>query len=217
MRSFSQVLFALVLVLVLPAALAQPGPPPAGDAAHGGQVAAEHCSSCHGQKGESTDPGTPRLDGQVLPYLLPQIFILQAGIRPTTVENHIPASLTQQDLADLAAFFSSQAPAGASWEGQDASLMERGKTLFEDGDVGVGLIACAVCHGAVGEGVAELSIPRITGQAPTYVAAILNEFAQVPDFGVPAANAMHVIASRLSAPDLNAIVAYLAGQPWGSK
>lgn len=43
---------------------------------------------------------------------------------------------------------------------------------------------------------------------------ILTEFATVPDFGVPAPNAMHVVASNIAPADFGAVVAFLASQPW---
>lgn len=219
MRSISAVPIGLVFSWLIGFSLIGLAQPPfglTGDAAHGGEIAAQQCVSCHGPNGNSTSSSTPRLSGQIYPYLLIQEYILKTGERPSPVMNPVAANLSDQDIADLAAFWSSQTPAGAAWEGQDPALVESGKTIFEMGNVGAGVIACSICHGAQGQGVSELGIPRIMGQSPDYLTSILGEFAQVPDFGAAAPNAMHIIASRLSADDLNAIVAYLASQPWGN-
>jgi cytochrome c553 len=89
--------------------------------------------------------------------------------------------------------------------------------LFRAGNVEAGLIACAICHGENGSGVPAIGVPRIAGQGPGYLKKILTEFAMVPDFGDPFPNAMHVVASALSPDDMDAVVAYLAGQPWGDQ
>ncbi|MEX2542569.1 MAG: cytochrome c4 [Trueperaceae bacterium] len=215
----TRVLFAFVVVGFV-AGFAQENPPPplllTGDAERGAAIANETCAACHGANGNSTVPTFPRLAGQVQPYLAVQLFVLKEGRRPSAIMNPIASTLSYQEIADLAAYFSGQDPAGAPWPGQDPALVERGGELFAEGDVEGGLIACAVCHGPAGDGVASLGVPRITGQAPGYLKGILAEFAQVPDFGAPLPNAMHVVASALSAEDTDAVIAYLASQPWGN-
>jgi cytochrome c553 len=80
-----------------------------------------------------------------------------------------------------------------------------------------GLIACVICHGADGQGVTEIGVPRIAGQSPAYLQGILTTFAQVPDFGEPVPNAMHIVASALTPEDMSAVIAYLASRPWGDQ
>lgn len=189
---------------------------PQGDADSGSQLAQEQCVRCHHPRGDSDEPEQARIAGQNAPYLTLQLYALRAGARPSETMNPIAAELSDQDIADLAAFWSAAEPAGSAWDGQDETATERGRSIFEDVDAAAGQIACAVCHGTQGQGVADLVIPRIAGQAPVYLRAILAEFAAVPDFGMPAPNAMHIVASALSDDDVDAIVAYLASQPWGS-
>lgn len=188
----------------------------AGDAERGAQLAAQKCTSCHHAGHDLAAPEQPRIAGQVASYLAVQLDILRSGIRPSQAMNEIAAGLSDRDIDDLAAYWSGVGPAGPAWDGQDAFLIEPGRGLFMAGNVGTGVIACAVCHGKQGQGVAELVIPRISGQAPGYLAAVLQEFSAVPDFGQVSPNAMHIVASALDEADVKALVAYLASQPWGS-
>lgn len=185
--------------------------------ARGAELAAEQCASCHHRTDDSSAPEQPRIAGQNAPYLTWQLNALRAGLRPSKVMNEVAAGLSDQDIADLVAYWSSVKPTGSAWAGQDASLVAQGRKLFESGSVSTGLIACTVCHGEQGQGIRELAIPRISGQAPRYLKKALQEFAMVPDFGLARPNAMHTVASTMTHAELDAIVAYLASTPWGKQ
>lgn len=194
-------------------ALAQPP----GDPAAGGALFSEKCIGCHGTNGMSTTPSFPRLGGQVPGFLFPQLFILREGIRQSEIMNPIAAGLSDQDIADLVAFLSSQTADAPAWPDQDPSLVEQGQMLYEMGNYESGVIACSVCHGAAGQGDVDLGIPRIGGQSPGYLPNILNVFANLPDVGDAHANAMSLNTSKLSEDELTALVAYLASLPWGGE
>lgn len=222
----SRVVFAMGLLLVLAfgtTAAQDAGPPPEGpppvlllqgDVAAGAQIAESVCYECHTADGSSIDPDIPRIAGQFEDYLKLQLFVFKEGARPGTEMNEIAGDLTLQQIADVAAFLAQQEPNGVSWPGQDQALVGRGATVYNAGVVADNVIACAICHGPTGDGIAATGAPRIFGQAPGYLKAILTEFATVPDFGVPAPNAMHVIASNISQADFDAVVAFLASQHW---
>lgn len=222
----SRVVFAMGLLLVLAlgtAAAQEAGPPPEGpppvlllqgDAVVGANIAQSACFECHSADGNSIDPTMPRIAGQFEDYLKLQLFIFKIGARPGTEMNEIAGNLSDQQIADVAAFLANQEPNGVSWPGQDPALVERGATVFRAGVVADDVIACAICHGPMGDGIAAAEAPRIFGQAPGYLKTILTEFAMVPDFGVPTANAMHVVASNIAPADFDAVVAFLASQPW---
>src|SRR5690625_1176452 len=205
---------AIILIAFLSITFAQS--PPAADADRGAQLAEQQCLRCHHPGGDSPEPEQARIAGQNAPYLTFQLHALRAGARPSETMNPIAAELSDQDIADLVAFLSAAEPKGSALDGEDEAAAERGRAIFADGHAAAGQIACAVCHGYQGQGVAGLVIPRITGQAPGYLTAILAEFAAVPDFGMAQPNAMHVVAAALSETDLDAVVAYLASQPWGA-
>lgn len=217
----------VVLILGLVTGLAQEGGPPAapegpppvlmleGDPANGETLVDQICSGCHGVDGLSTTPAFPRLGGQVQEYIAIQAWLFKEGIRPSPIMAPVAAALSDQDIADAAAYLASVTPSGAPFPVADQALVERGAAVFHQGDVESGVIACAICHGRSGEGMSATGVPRIAGQSPTYLTGILNTFAMVPDFGEAFPNAMHIVASALTEEDLNAVVAFLAGQPWG--
>ena len=79
-----------------------------GDAASGKQKS-QTCAACHGPDGNSpTGPDFPRLAGQHYDYLLKALRDYKAGSRKNPIMGGQVGSLTSQDMADLAAFYSSQ-------------------------------------------------------------------------------------------------------------
>jgi cytochrome c553 len=181
------------------------------------EIVSDVCSACHGENGNSAVPTFPRLSGQVREFLALQTFLFKVGDRPNPIMGPVASSLSDQDIADVAAYLSSQTPGGQPWPGQDPALVERGHELFSEGSVAGGLIACAICHAANGQGVEQIGVPRIAGQSPAYLQGILTTFAQVPDFGEPVPNAMHIVASALTPEDVSAVIAYLASRPWSDQ
>lgn len=79
----------------------------AGDAAAGKQKSAV-CAACHGADGNSTSPEFPRLAGQHPDYLLKALTDYKSGARKNAIMNGFAASLSSQDMQDLAAYFSRQ-------------------------------------------------------------------------------------------------------------
>lgn len=223
-RLASLSLAALVLGFVT--GLAQEGPPTApegpppvlmleGNLDNGETIVNQVCSGCHGPDGVSTTPNFPRIGGQLQEYLAVQTWLFKEGIRPSPVMAPVASQLSDQDIADVAAYLASVTPSGAPFAVDDQAAAERGATVFHQGNVESGVIACAICHGRNGEGLPAAGVPRIAGQSPTYLTSVLNEFAMVPDFGNPIPNAMHIVASALTEEDFDAVVAFLASQPWG--
>ncbi len=98
-RSFATVAF-LCALLVHPAAYA------AGDAKAGRQKARQ-CQTCHGLDGLSKIPEAPNLAGQVEPYLIKSLGEYRDGTRKNEMMSVVAPALSDQDIADLAAYFSS--------------------------------------------------------------------------------------------------------------
>ena len=66
------------------------------------------CVSCHGADGNSTDPQFPRLAGQHANYLERALMDYRSGARKNPIMAGFAAGLTDADIANLAAYFSSQ-------------------------------------------------------------------------------------------------------------
>lgn len=79
----------------------------AGDAAKG-QELAETCSGCHGLDGNSTLGMNPKLAGQYESYLVRALKDYRSGARENAIMAGFAAALSDQDIKDLAAWFSSQ-------------------------------------------------------------------------------------------------------------
>ena len=96
-----------LLALVLAACVGVPAFA-AGDAAAGKQKS-QACAACHGADGNApTGPDFPRLAGQHYDYLLKALRDYKSGARKNPIMGGQVGGLSTQDMADLAAYFSSQ-------------------------------------------------------------------------------------------------------------
>lgn len=123
----------------------------AGDA-KAGQSKAAVCGACHGVDGNSPAPNFPKLAGQGERYLLKQMQDIKAGSTPGAAEGvgrkvlemtGMLDPLSDQDLADIAAYFSSQKPTVGM---ADPALVAQGEKLFRGGKLDMGMPACTGCH-----------------------------------------------------------------------
>ncbi|MYF30399.1 MAG: cytochrome c [Gammaproteobacteria bacterium] len=99
---------AIGVLLVVVAAVAI-GAEPVGNKADGATNAAV-CAACHGPKGISVNPLWPSLAGQQEAYLAKQIKEFRDGVRVEATMQPFVANLTDQDVADLAAYYASLSP-----------------------------------------------------------------------------------------------------------
>jgi len=79
----------------------------AGDAA-AGKAKSTVCAACHGADGNSLVPTFPKLAGQHAAYLEAQLKAFKAGTRVNPIMTAQAAPLSDADMANLAAYFSSQ-------------------------------------------------------------------------------------------------------------
>jgi cytochrome c553 len=78
-----------------------------GDPAAGKEKAAS-CAACHGADGNAQAPTFPKLAGQHADYLVHALKGYQSGARKNAIMQGLAAPLSEQDIADLAAWFASQ-------------------------------------------------------------------------------------------------------------
>ncbi|MEJ2059273.1 MAG: cytochrome c [Acidihalobacter sp.] len=98
---------SLIMTAALSFILAVPAVHAAGDPVAGKQKA-QMCVACHGKGGHSTNPAYPVLAGQYEDYLLRALKEYKSGARKNPIMTSMVASLTDQDMENLAAYFSSQ-------------------------------------------------------------------------------------------------------------
>lgn len=92
---------AILVVPSLAAGAALAGGDPAA-----GKAKAAVCVGCHGANGISTNPLWPNLAGQKAPYIVKQLKAFRAGTRQDPLMGPIAKNLSDQDMEDLAAYFS---------------------------------------------------------------------------------------------------------------
>lgn len=178
-----------------------------GDAA-AGQAKAAVCGACHSPDGNSVAPNFPKLAGQGERYLSKQMHDIKDGKRTVLEMTGLLTNLSDQDLADIAAYFASQK---GSIGAADPQLVERGRALFNGGDLSQGLPACTGCHSPNGAGLAAAGFPHLGGQHAQYVTKQLTDFREGNRTNDGDATTMRTIASKLSNKDIAALASYIQG------
>jgi cytochrome c553 len=177
--------------------------------ASAGQSKAAVCAACHGADGNSINPLWPSLAGQHPEYVTRQIMAFKAGHREDVLMASFAAPLSDQDIADLAAYFADQT---LTPKGADPALVEPGERLYRAGDAGRGIPACIACHGPAGQGNPLAGYPVVAGQHATYIANTLQAYAagtRRSDEGVNLM--MRDIAAQLSEEEMQAVASYMQG------
>jgi len=73
-----------------------------------GEQKSQPCQACHGKHGESSAPNFPKLAGQYASYLTQALHEYRDGTRKNAIMPAFASQLSDQDIEDLAAWFSSQ-------------------------------------------------------------------------------------------------------------
>lgn len=170
-------------------------------------IATQVCAACHNADGNSAIAANPRLAGMNAEYLYKQLSEFKSGARANAVMSGMVANLSEQDMRNLAAYFSAQTAKPAT--AQDQVLALAGQKVFRGGVQGSGVPACASCHGARGQGI-PVQFPRLAGQHSEYVYAQLNAF-RVGGRNNDAARMMRTIAEKMTDADMKAVSAYIQG------
>ena len=146
----------------------------AGDA-EAGKTKAAACGGCHGMDGNSLVPTFPKLAGQGEKYIAKQLAEFKAN---TTRQNEMmlgmAAALSEEDAADIGAFYATQKLAGPA--PADESKLAMGKQIYKGGNLTEGIPACQGCHGPRGGGIAGSGYPQVGGQYADYTLAQLKAF-----------------------------------------
>jgi len=169
---------------------------PEGDAAAGeAQVAV--CSACHGADGNGVAP-FPKLAGQGAKYLYKQLVDIRDGARPVPTMVGQLDNKTDQQLADIAAFYAAQTRSGGR---SDPELLELGRKVYAR--------RCAGCHGTHGEGGAVFPGLRRNG----LTLGPLSPYLATLYYGRPG-SPMKAFGQVLGAEELAALVIYQRNA-WG--
>ena len=170
-----------------------------------GQAKSQICAACHGLDGNSLMPQNPVLAGQVPGYIALQLAPFKSGVRKNPIMAGMTQLLSEQDMQDLDAWFSSQTAPPRTVSADDLELAHAGEKLYRGGDSEMSIPACMGCHGPVGFGIPP-NYPRLTGQWPTYLENQLLAFKD----GQRASPIMGPIAFRLSAEQIKTLAVYMS-------
>lgn len=172
-----------------------------------GKTRALACAGCHGVDGNGgANPEWPKLAGQVPEYIVHQLERFKSGKRKNPIMNGMAATLSEQDMKDVAAYFASQKiKLGAAG---DAELALKGQRIYRGGITDTGVPACMSCHGPSGHGIPP-NFPRLYAQNRAYAQKQLLDFRA--GRRVSANNIMPKIAMRLTEAQIKAVSEYLSG------
>jgi cytochrome c553 len=180
-----------------------------GDAA-AGETKAAACVACHGPAGNSAAPTFPKLAGQSSKYIYEQLTAFKSGKRNNPIMMPQAATLSDQDMRDLAAYFAAQKPAPGVASKESVAIAEK---IYRAGIPAKGVPACAACHGPTGAGSTPSGFPRIGGQQATYTSGALQRLRSGYAESLPEGNVktMASIASKLSDQEIEALASYVNG------
>ena len=204
--------FAMLPAAVAAAEEAKPAAA-AADPARAQQIVSQVCAACHGADGNSPASANPSLAGQPADYITLQLAHFKAGIRPSPIMQPMAASLSDDDMRALGAYFAQQQPKGQ--KAKDATSVKLAQQLYRGGDAANGVPACASCHLANGAGLPR-NYPRVGGQHADYTYAQLQAFKsgqrgndkEGKDVN---GRVMASIAARLTDAQMKAVADYMAG------
>ncbi|UCG72194.1 MAG: cytochrome c4 [Chromatiales bacterium] len=176
--------------------------------ADAGQKKAATCAACHGQDGNSLNPEWPSLAGQHEQYIVRALKAYRpGGSRNNVLMMGQVAALSEQDMADLGAYFAGQKRAPLT---ADPALVAAGERLYRGGNKARGISACIACHGPRGLGNPAAAYPAVAGQHATYTASSLRAYASQERESDPN-QMMRTISSLLSEEDIVAVSSYIQG------
>ena len=175
------------------------------DLAKGQEKSTQVCGACHTADGSRGSPANPILQGQHPEYLVKQLTEFKAGARVNAIMSGMAATLSLDDMKNVAAFYASkQAKPGFA---KNRDLVALGEKIYRGGIAAKQVPACAGCHSPNGAGI-PAQFPRLGGQHADYAEAQLVAFRG----GIRKNSVqMTAIASRLSDTEIKAVADYVAG------
>jgi cytochrome c553 len=159
----------------------------------------DSCAHCHGTDGNSTGSAYPSLAGQTKEYIARQIKSFKEGLRKDPMMSPAAAVLADQDIQDVAEYFSTQTIVRGTFK-SDPAVVAEGKKIADE-------LQCVTCHQPGYKGLNEF--PRLARQRQPYLVKQLKDFRdgkRTNDNGV-----MSVTAQKLTDEQIQALAQYLTG------
>jgi cytochrome c553 len=170
------------------------------------------CIGCHGIVGyQSSFPEVhkvPKISGQSGQYIAASLNAYKKGERKHPSMKGIAASLTDQDIADLAAYYeASGTAANASAMAKATPPSDKVSALLTKGN-------CASCHGESLSKPIDPTYPKIAGQHSDYLFVALKAYKVEGNANIGRGNAiMGGIAKQFSNSELKELANYVGSMP----
>jgi cytochrome c553 len=158
--------------------------------------------------GNSLNPEWPSIAGQHESYLIKALQSFKSGGRQNVLMSGMALPLTDEDMADLAAYFSQQKRAGNV---ADPALVATGERLYRGGNKDTGVPACLACHGPTGQGNPAAGWPSIAGQHASYAAAQLVAYRGKQRSTDGDTQMMRNVSATLTDDEIKAVTSYIQG------
>ena len=181
--------------------------------AQAGAVLVETCSACHGAQGQSINTDWPSLAGQNQRYISDQLKYFQQGDKENPLMMAVIPylkTLSDSQLLDIAAFYSSQSPSVGQAK-DDADQLALGESLYRAGDLERGIPACTACHSVNGAGNSQAGFPRVSGQQKGYLVSALKEYRNLSRDAGDYSLVMQSASQNLRDSDIEALANYMHG------
>ena len=191
---------SLLFVLESPILMAQ-GDPSAG------QAKSALCATCHGADGNSELSANPKIAGQNYKYIFKQLQDYKSGVRANATMSAMVAALSEQDMMDIAAWFSSQE---VTLLGANLDALELGEKIYRAGVKELSVAACSACHSPTGGGNGPAGFPSLSGQHPEYTLMQLKAF-RAGERQNDSSAMMRSVVERLTDAELAALANYVSG------
>ena len=175
--------------------------------AEAGKAKSGVCAGCHGADGNSANPTWPKLAGQHASYIAKQLADFKGKKRSDMLMSAQATGLSDQDMADLAAYYSKL---NGSQGAADEKLAAAGAKLYRGGNKKKGVAACSSCHSPTGAGNPEANFPKLSGQHAPYVEKAMKDFrsgTRSNDMN----SMMRNIAEKMSDKEIKAVASYISG------
>lgn len=176
-----------------------------------GQKKVAMCIGCHGIPGyQSSFPEVykvPMISGQGAKYIAASLTAYAKGERKHPTMRGIALSLTEQDIADISAYYEQHGKGTTTVPEAAVPASAQVTELLNKG-------ACASCHGANFSKPIDGSYPKIAGQHADYLYAALKSYQVEGNTVVGRGNAiMAGQVKQFSHAELKAMSKYLASLP----
>ncbi|MFV2055086.1 MAG: cytochrome c [Thiohalomonadales bacterium] len=176
--------------------------------ASAGQQKSSTCQGCHGVDGNSYADNWPNLASQHASYIEKQIRNFQSGKRQDPTMTSMVVGLSEQDIADIAAYFSQQAIVASPAVLVENNLLSNGRKIYKGGNLYSGVPACSGCHGPNGVGIGPSKFPVLAGQKIDYLTKTLRDFRNSTRNNDPR-SIMQNISARMTDKEITSVATYI--------